>query len=173
MWSVNGGGVALCGALSYGALARQMTESDGEYLFLSRAVHPLLGFLAGWVSLLAGFIGLIALFLLYALVTLPAPVWHGGPVYNPGDTGATPVLHFCVCCHPNVDFAELFRLQRRSLRCRGSAECRRLRPTGVPWLPGVASVWVQRAAVRRLLRRMGAQRAAGGGLTLQRATVGG
>lgn len=144
-WAI-GGGVALCGALSYGALARRMTESGGEYLFLSRAVHPLLGFLAGWVSLLAGFtgavafaatafeayvlpdsirpsflppdvvasivvllagaihgrrvqlgarsqnvtvcvkLGLIALFLLYALVKLPAPVWHGGPVLNPGDT---------------------------------------------------------------------------------------
>jgi amino acid transporter len=55
-----GGGVALCGALSYGALARRMTESGGEYLFLSRAIHPVVGFLAGWVSLLAGFTGAIA-----------------------------------------------------------------------------------------------------------------
>jgi APA family basic amino acid/polyamine antiporter len=58
-WLV-GGGVAFCGALSYGALARRMTESGGEYLFLSRAIHPVVGFLAGWVSLLAGFTGAIA-----------------------------------------------------------------------------------------------------------------
>jgi APA family basic amino acid/polyamine antiporter len=58
-WLV-GGGVALCGALSYGALARRMTASGGEYLFLSRAIHPAVGFLAGWVSLLAGFTGSIA-----------------------------------------------------------------------------------------------------------------
>lgn len=58
-WLV-GGMLALCGALSYGALARRFPESGGEYLFLSRTVHPLAGFLAGWVSLLAGFTAPIA-----------------------------------------------------------------------------------------------------------------
>jgi APA family basic amino acid/polyamine antiporter len=58
-WAV-GGGLALCGALSYGALARRIPESGGEYTFLSRTVHPLAGFLAGWVSLLAGFTAPIA-----------------------------------------------------------------------------------------------------------------
>ncbi len=58
-WLV-GGAIALCGALSYGALARRMCESGGEYLFLSRALHPAAGFVAGWVSLLAGFTGAIA-----------------------------------------------------------------------------------------------------------------
>jgi APA family basic amino acid/polyamine antiporter len=36
-------------------LAREIPESGGEYLFLSRTVHPALGYLAGWVSLLVGF----------------------------------------------------------------------------------------------------------------------
>jgi APA family basic amino acid/polyamine antiporter len=58
-WAV-GGTIALCGALSYGALARHTPESGGEYLFLARALHPLAGFLAGWVSLLAGFTAPIA-----------------------------------------------------------------------------------------------------------------
>jgi len=58
-WLV-GGVLALCGALSYGALARRFPESGGEYLFLSRTVHPLAGFLAGWVSLLAGFTAPVA-----------------------------------------------------------------------------------------------------------------
>lgn len=58
-WAV-GGVVALAGAVSYGLLVRAMPESGGEYLFLSRAVHPLWGFLAGWVSLIAGFSGAIA-----------------------------------------------------------------------------------------------------------------
>jgi len=58
-WLV-GGVVAMCGALSYGAFARRMPESGGEYTFLSRTVHPLAGFLAGWVSLLAGFTAPIA-----------------------------------------------------------------------------------------------------------------
>ena len=58
-WLV-GGLIALCGAIGYGALARQLTQSGGEYLFLSRVVHPAAGFVAGWISLLAGFTGAIA-----------------------------------------------------------------------------------------------------------------
>jgi len=53
-WLV-GGLVACCGALSYGALARRLPESGGEYLFLSRTVHPAAGYIAGWISLLVGF----------------------------------------------------------------------------------------------------------------------
>ena len=52
--------VAIAGAVSYGMLVRHITESGGEYVFLSRAIHPLAGFIAGWVSLLAGFPGAIA-----------------------------------------------------------------------------------------------------------------
>jgi APA family basic amino acid/polyamine antiporter len=52
---VLGGTVALLGALCYGALARHIPESGGEYVFLSRTLHPALGYLAGWVSLLVGF----------------------------------------------------------------------------------------------------------------------
>lgn len=58
-WAV-GGAIALAGAVSYGQLIRVMPESGGEYLFLSRAAHPLVGFIAGWVSLIAGFTGAIA-----------------------------------------------------------------------------------------------------------------
>lgn len=77
-WFV-GGLIAFCGALSYGALARRLTESGGEYLFLSRAIHPLVGFLAGWISLLAGFTGAIAFaataFAAYALPDEIRPAW--------------------------------------------------------------------------------------------------
>ncbi len=58
-WAV-GGVLAICGALSYGGLAQRFTESGGEYLFLSRAIHPSAGYVAGFVSLLAGFTGAIA-----------------------------------------------------------------------------------------------------------------
>ena len=58
-WAI-GGGIALCGALSYAGLAAEMPGNGGEYLFLSRALHPLAGFLAGWVSLFAGFTAPIA-----------------------------------------------------------------------------------------------------------------
>ncbi len=52
---VAGGVLAALGALSYGALARRLPESGGEYLFLSRTLHPSLGYVAGWISLLVGF----------------------------------------------------------------------------------------------------------------------
>jgi amino acid transporter len=58
-WVV-GGAIALCGALSYGALARRIPRSGGEYTFLAETVHPFAGFLAGWISLLAGFTAPIA-----------------------------------------------------------------------------------------------------------------
>lgn len=54
VWCV-GGVVALCGAIGYGTLSARLPGSGGEYLFLSRAVHPAIGFLAGWISLIAGF----------------------------------------------------------------------------------------------------------------------
>lgn len=50
-----GGVLAGLGALSYGALARELPESGGEYLYLSRYLHPAAGYIAGWVSLLVGF----------------------------------------------------------------------------------------------------------------------
>jgi len=45
-----GGLIALAGALSYGELAAAMPRSGGEYHFLGRIYHPLLGIVAGWIS---------------------------------------------------------------------------------------------------------------------------
>jgi APA family basic amino acid/polyamine antiporter len=58
-WAI-GGLLAMCGAISYGALAQRFSQSGGEYLFLSRAIHPAAGNVAGFVSLLSGFTGAIA-----------------------------------------------------------------------------------------------------------------
>ncbi|MGM0375668.1 MAG: APC family permease [Bacteroidota bacterium] len=54
LWAV-GGIVALCGAFSYGELGSVFPRSGGEYHFLQKLYHPLAGFLAGWVSFVAGF----------------------------------------------------------------------------------------------------------------------
>ena len=59
LW-VLGGLHALCGALCYAELAARVPRSGGEYVFLSRAFHPLLGFLAGWVSVVVGFAAPVA-----------------------------------------------------------------------------------------------------------------
>lgn len=53
-WVV-GGVVALCGARAYAAIAAAIPRSGGEYRYLSSLLHPSLGYLAGWTSLLVGF----------------------------------------------------------------------------------------------------------------------
>lgn len=60
LWAL-GGGLALCGALCYAELVCMMPRSGGEYHLLREAYHPLAGFLAGWVSMVAGFAAPIAL----------------------------------------------------------------------------------------------------------------
>ncbi len=70
-WAV-GGLIALSGAFCYGALIREICGSGGEYLFLSRGLHPLAGFLSGWTSLLAGFTGPVA------AAALAAPLYLQG-----------------------------------------------------------------------------------------------
>jgi len=70
--------IALCGALSYGMLAQRLQQSGGEYLYLSRSIHPLAGFIAGWISLLAGFPGAIA----FAASALESYARSAHPVLN-------------------------------------------------------------------------------------------
>ena len=78
-WCI-GGFIAICGAISYGKLSRLISESGGEYLYLSRMLHPSIGFIAGWVSLLAGFSAAIAIsaiaFESYAVEALVLPQWY-------------------------------------------------------------------------------------------------
>ena len=60
LWII-GGIVALCGVFSYSELGAMFPRSSGEYNFLSRAFHPSVGFLAGWVSATVGFAAPVAL----------------------------------------------------------------------------------------------------------------
>ena len=56
-----GGLIALLGAVVYGQMAGLMPHSGGEFHYLSRIYHPRLGIAAGWVSVIAGFAGPVAL----------------------------------------------------------------------------------------------------------------
>lgn len=81
---LGGGLIAILGALCYGALARRIPESGGEYVFLSRTLHPAAGFMAGWVSLLVGFSApLAAVALAFGEYVRP---WAGG--WTPRQTGS-------------------------------------------------------------------------------------
>ncbi len=54
IWLV-GAVIALAGALSYSELGVNFPASGGEYVYLTRAYGPTLGFMSGWVSFFAGF----------------------------------------------------------------------------------------------------------------------
>ncbi|MEZ4440535.1 MAG: amino acid permease [Polyangiaceae bacterium] len=53
-WTV-GGLAALCGAFAYAELGAAFPHSGGEYQFLARLMHPAVGFLSAFVSLIVGF----------------------------------------------------------------------------------------------------------------------
>ena len=46
-WAV-GGLIALAGAFIYAELSSQVTESGGQYVYLRKAMHPVVGFVYGW-----------------------------------------------------------------------------------------------------------------------------
>lgn len=88
-WSV-GGAIAVSGAIAYGELARRLPQSGGEYLYLSRLLHPLVGFLAGWISLTVGFSGSIALVALtFEEYVVPAEIRE---TWLPGGSAAIAVI---------------------------------------------------------------------------------
>jgi APA family basic amino acid/polyamine antiporter len=60
LWAV-GGLLALAGALCYAELGAMYPESGGEYVYLTKAWSPRLGFIGGFVSMTAGFAAPIAL----------------------------------------------------------------------------------------------------------------
>ncbi|MDA7597490.1 amino acid permease [bacterium] len=60
LWII-GGVLAFCGAVCYAELGSMMPRSGGEYHLLRETYHPLVGFLAGWVSVTIGFAAPIAL----------------------------------------------------------------------------------------------------------------
>ncbi|GAL84732.1 hypothetical protein MYP_1960 [Sporocytophaga myxococcoides] len=59
LWLISGV-VTICGALTYAELATHMPRSGGEYHYLSKIYHPIVGFMSGWISLTVGFAAPIA-----------------------------------------------------------------------------------------------------------------
>ena len=60
LWLV-GGVIALSGSLVYGEIGATLPGSGGEYHYMNAIYGPYAGFLAGWISLIVGFAGPIAL----------------------------------------------------------------------------------------------------------------
>lgn len=80
---VLGGGIALCGALTFSELGGLFPQSGGVYVYLREAYGELTGFLYGWVILLVintgALAGLCVAFAEYMSVFFPA-MSHGGKV---------------------------------------------------------------------------------------------
>ena len=58
---VLGGVFALIGAFTYAELGTNFNESGGDYIFLSKLIHPLVGYVYAWISLTVGFTAPIAI----------------------------------------------------------------------------------------------------------------
>src|SRR5262249_5793591 len=74
-WLV-GGVVALSGARAYAAAARAVPRSGGEYRLLSDLIHPVVGYAAGWASMLVGFSAPVAVDAL-AAGSFAQTLWSG------------------------------------------------------------------------------------------------
>jgi APA family basic amino acid/polyamine antiporter len=66
-----GGVISLCGAYVYSRLAVNMPDAVGEYHYLSRLVHPSVGFVSSWISITLGFAAPIALVMKAICAYLP------------------------------------------------------------------------------------------------------
>ncbi len=75
LWFI-GGVCALCGAFAYAELGAALPRSGGEYHFLGTIYHPVVGFLAGWVSATVGFAAPVAIAAM-PFGTYLAEVWPG------------------------------------------------------------------------------------------------
>lgn len=56
-----GGAYALCGAVVYGVCSKQYPRNGGECHFLSKLIHPSVGFSAGLISIFTGFAAPLAI----------------------------------------------------------------------------------------------------------------
>src|ERR1700723_18677 len=87
-----GGLIVLCGAFCYAELGAAFPKAGGPYVYLSRGLGPLWGFLFGWMSaflerpvamgaLAAGFLRFLSFF--FPTVTTPLVTYHlGGSAFT-------------------------------------------------------------------------------------------
>ncbi len=60
LWAL-GGGLALIGAFTFAELGTHYKKTGGDYVFISEAFHPFLGYLSAWTSMIVGFSAPVAI----------------------------------------------------------------------------------------------------------------
>ena len=80
--------VALAGALCYAELGANFPRSGGEYVYLTEAWGPALGFVDGWVSFVAGFSAAIAT----SALAISAYIGYFYPALDPNQAAGSDVL---------------------------------------------------------------------------------
>lgn len=95
---------AICGAFAYAAIAKRLPVSGGEFAILTRWVHPSIGFIAAWISIIAGFSAPIAasakLLGIYLVRTIDDVTTAAGNSSNHSDLWiATSVILFATGLH--------------------------------------------------------------------------
>jgi APA family basic amino acid/polyamine antiporter len=93
--------VALMGAYAYSAIATHNPRSGGEYRYLHDHLHPFLGSLSGWASLLVGFSATIAIDAYAAGAFLKRVI----PEINPQFVGLALLLAITAMHTFNFDFS--------------------------------------------------------------------
>ncbi|MBO3463347.1 amino acid permease [Aetokthonos hydrillicola Thurmond2011] len=104
LWLV-GGIFALCGALAYGELGAAMPRNGGEYYYLSRIYHPVIGFLSGWVSVTVGFAAPIAV----AAMSLGQYFTAVFPLFSPTAIALLVVIAVSLIHTRNLQFGSSFQ----------------------------------------------------------------
>lgn len=89
VWAV-GALVALAGALSVGELGTMLPQAGGDYVYLRAAYGDAVGFLYGWLSLLASFSGAIA------AMAIGIPRYQGPLLLGPSDAWTQPLVGVAV-----------------------------------------------------------------------------
>lgn len=106
LW-MGGGIIALCGALAYAELGAHFRQTGGDYIFLSRVFHPLMGYLSAWAGLTIGFSAPIALAAI-AFIKYLAPLIPLSPLM--AKLVAVSVILLITVMHSrNLKFSSLFQ----------------------------------------------------------------
>lgn len=106
LW-MGGGIIALCGALAYAELGAHFRQTGGDYIFLSRVFHPLMGYLSAWAGLTIGFSAPIALAAI-AFIKYLAPLISLSPLMAKL-VAVSVVLLITVMHSRNLKFSSLFQ----------------------------------------------------------------